>query len=583
MGVRKALELTLSEANKKDPRPLYTFGPLIHNTQVLELLSAKGIKIVNSIQDLASMCKDGSQARVIIRAHGIPPQTRAMLRQSHLQIKDATCPKVAQVQALIKYHTSKGRKAVIVGDQEHPEVIGLKGYSKTEAIVIQKKEDLALIPPETPIVVVAQTTQDALTYKEISQAVKERFPNAVIFDTICNATQERQAEVRDLCRQVDAVVVIGGKESGNTKRLVQIARECNSPAFHVETGVDLDRAKLSQFQVIGVTAGASTPSWLIKDVLREIEAIKGARDSHIRTLFYRVTKFLVLSNLAAWVSTFFFAFAAAETSLTPPSIPYSFMASLYLFSMHVLNRYLDKGASAYSEPERASFLRKHRTWLLSSALLANMGSLGIAFTLGKIPFITLFTLTALGLLYSIPLVPSRFSERFSFSKIKDIPGSKGTSEALAWVAVMIFIPLVGEGFTQSGSDAFELKPALIASIVVFLLAFIRSALFEIFQIQGDLIVGRETLPIVLGKDRTLKLLKILLALVLILLFLSQLADLLTSSALVMLLPTIGLSVCLFAYQKRGLDTAILYEALIETSFLLAGLLVLAAWYLRWPW
>ena len=583
MGVKKALELTLSEANKNDPRPIYTFGPLIHNTQVLELLSEKGVQVVNSVEELASMCEQGNKARVIIRAHGIPPQTRAMLRQSHLEVKDATCPKVAQVQGLIKYHTSKGRKAVIVGDQKHPEVIGLKGYAKTGAVVIQKKEDLASIPPETPIVVVAQTTQDTLAYQEITRAIKERFSDAVIFNTVCNATEERQAEVRELCSQVDALVVIGGRESGNTRRLVQIARECNTPAFHVETGADLDKRALAQYQLIGVTAGASTPSWLIKDVVREIESIRSTKDSPLKTLLFKGLIFLVLSNLAAAASAFFFAFASAGLASLPGSISYPFMAALYLFSMHVLNRYLDKGASAYSEPERAFFLKKHRAWLLLSALLANLASIAVAYRMGALPFVSMSALTALGLLYSVPLVPGRFSERLSFSKIKDIPGSKGASEAMAWVAVMTIIPFLDQAFSHPGAAWQGWEPALVTGAVVFLLAFIRSALFEIFQVQGDLIVGRETLPIVLGEGRTIRLLKVLLALAVGLLLLAYLAGLINSQAMIMLVPAAGLSACLFGYQKRFMEAGILYEAMVEANFVLTGLLALAAWYLRWPW
>ena len=587
MGVRRALELTLSEANKNDPTPLYTFGPLIHNNQVLELLASKGVRVLRSPEDLASLGEEsgapGQGARIIIRAHGIPPQTRAKLKQGRFEILDATCPKVAQVQALIKYHTSKGRKAVIVGDQDHPEVVGLVGYSKTEALVIQHAEALASLDPDTPLVVVAQTTQDAVAFARITKAVRERFSDVLIFDTICGATVERQSEVRELCSQVDALVVVGGKESGNTKRLVQIARDSGIPAFHVETGRQLDKAALSSFKVVGVTAGASTPSWLIKDVVREIESIVSTRDNPAKVLASRIFKFLVLSNLAAGGAAFFFSFSAIQVASIPWTPAHSLVAALYLFSMHVLNRFLDKGASAYSEPERATFLRLHRAWLVLLALGANILSLWLAHGLGTWPLLALLTLTLLGLLYSVPLLPRSWSKGRSFSKLKDIPGSKATGEALAWVAVMIVVPILG-AWAPSGLWAPKIGGwTLAGASSVFILSFIRSALFELFQVQGDLIVGRETLPIALGERRTMRLLKILLGALLVLLLVFWAAGLSGSALLSLLLPTAGLAACLWAYQRSRIGPGIFLEGLVEANFVLAGLIALGAWISKWPW
>ncbi|MBW2008401.1 MAG: 4-hydroxy-3-methylbut-2-enyl diphosphate reductase [Deltaproteobacteria bacterium] len=253
MGVRRAMELALSEANKSDG-PLYTYGPLIHNEQVLDLLESKGVRSVTDLETL----RDSARGRIIIRAHGIPPATRKALRASPLEVIDGTCPRVARVQAIIRYYTSKGHTALIVGDPEHAEVVGLVGYAKTSAYVIRHEDEVAGLPELDRVILVAQTTQDEKKYGQVTRKVKERFPDARVFQTICEATRQRQEEVRLLAESVDAVVVVGGYHSGNTQRLAQIARSQGVPTFHVETEKELDKATLARMELIGVTAGAST-------------------------------------------------------------------------------------------------------------------------------------------------------------------------------------------------------------------------------------------------------------------------------------------------------------------------------------
>jgi 4-hydroxy-3-methylbut-2-enyl diphosphate reductase len=215
MGVRRALEKVLGQAYK-EPGPIFTYGPLIHNEQVMKLLESKGVRVAKDISTL----KEGT---LIIRAHGIPPQERKLLKNSGLKIIDATCPRVARVQALIRYHTHKGYLAVIVGEQDHPEVVGLKGHGNGRALVISTSEEVSLLPAGEKILVVAQTTQEKQTYERIVETIKKRFPEALVFNTICDATEGRQQEVRALATHVDGIVVVGGFHSGNTRRLAQVA------------------------------------------------------------------------------------------------------------------------------------------------------------------------------------------------------------------------------------------------------------------------------------------------------------------------------------------------------------------------
>jgi len=263
MGVRRAMEIVMVEANKKEGH-LFTFGPLIHNRQVLDLLESKGVKTADDVSNLAS-------GRIVIRAHGIPPLQRKMLEQTGLKVIDATCPKVTRVQAIIRHYSNKGHAAIIVGDPNHAEVIGLMGYSRDPAHVIQEEEDVNRLPALQQPFVVAQTTQNEEKFKRIVDALKNRFRDLQVFDTICDATHERQQEVRTFKGQVDAVVVVGGYHSANTQRLASISQEESLPTFHVETEADLDRSALSRMRIVGVTAGASTPDNVINAVVRRLE------------------------------------------------------------------------------------------------------------------------------------------------------------------------------------------------------------------------------------------------------------------------------------------------------------------------
>ena len=558
MGVRRAMEMVMAESNKKEG-VLFTFGPLIHNKQVLDLLEAKGIKAIDDTAGLTS-------GRIIIRAHGIPPHEREALQNSGLKVIDATCPKVTRVQAIIRHQSNKDRSTIIVGDKNHAEVIGLMGYSKKPAHVIRKKEDVAGLPQLAHPFVVAQTTQDAEDFKRIVSALQALFPDIQVFETICDATHERQQEVRTFKGQVEGVVVVGGYHSANTQRLAKISEEQHLPTFHVETEKELPRETLAQMDMIGLTAGASTPHWLIKNVLREIENIQDRKEASFTRRTKRVFRFLVLSNLAAALGAFSFAYAALCLVGGKTGLIFPFMAALYIYAMHVFNRFLDKGAASYNDPDRATFQNNHKGLLILMGSIAIGIALLLSFSVGPGTFLALIGLSLLGVVYSIPLVPEGSGKRYRFVKIKDIPGSRSLSEALGWVAVMVVLPLF------SGSSGPVLR-ILVAGLIVFSFSYARAILFSLFQLQGDLMVGAETLPITLGEKRTLTLFKMVLLATALLLLCSTLFGLVNSLFLLMLIPLLTLQLCLFTYENQWLSTGVALETLVEGNFLLAGLLV----------
>ncbi|MEW6669424.1 MAG: 4-hydroxy-3-methylbut-2-enyl diphosphate reductase [Thermodesulfobacteriota bacterium] len=563
MGVRRAIEIVLTEANRNQG-PIFTFGPLIHNRQVMDLLESKGVGVIEDTSRLG-------EGTLVIRAHGIPPQQRKILKASGMKLIDATCPHVARVQSLIRYHANKGFRAVIVGDVTHPEVIGLVGYGNGAVEVIKGPAEVDALPEADQLIVVAQTTQDAERYREAADRIKERFPHALIFETICDATLNRQAEVRSIASQVDGLVVVGGFHSGNTRRLVQVARGAGVPVFHVETDEALDKKSLSAMEVIGVTAGASTPNWMIKNVVQKIEAIQSRTESRFGRMIRDLLKTLFLSNIMVASGAFSLAYAATILMGREPDFLHPFLAFLYIYAMHVLNRFLDKGASTYNDPERARFYRRHRIWFFHTGIGAIVAALVLSFFLGSTVLLAMAGLSLLGMVYSIPVVPVSKRLIWRYSKIKDIPGSKTFSQALAWAALISLLPLLEPVAISWG-------PTLLSFFFVFAMVYVRSALFEIFELQGDLIVGRETLPIALGEKRTFLLLKGIILVGGLVLAVAPLVCSVCAFSYLLLPCFLSLTLTLLAYERRWLYPGTRLEAMVEGNLFLAGLLALC-WHL----
>ena len=265
MGVRRAVEMVLDAPNKHE-NPICTFGPLIHNPQVLDLLREKDISTLEHIPEYGT-------GTVLIRAHGVPPQTKQNLKKAGYKIIDATCPRVIKVQTIIRKHAKKDYASIIIGDKDHPEVIGLLGYAEGKGFVVDNLDDLDSIPSFEKAIVVAQTTQNTLFFEEIKKWANNKFPHYKIFETICDSTAKRQAEVQSLADSVDVVIVVGGQNSGNTKRLAEISKKTGKPTYHIEAESEIDVDALSEAKCIGITAGASTPNWVIKKIYRTLEAL----------------------------------------------------------------------------------------------------------------------------------------------------------------------------------------------------------------------------------------------------------------------------------------------------------------------
>lgn len=276
-GVERAIQVAREES-EGGRRRVYTDGPLIHNRQMMDALGKDDIQEVGDYQSKKEIDVEGSDEKesvVVVRAHGISPQRRDYLKGLGLPFRDGTCPDVGIIAGKVKSHAEKGYKIVIFGDPEHPEVIGLLGYANENAYVVNQEEDISNLPDlGDQVAMVSQSTMFTHEFKHLSSLLAEKYPNMLVFDTICGATKERQSDLVELVKEgADAIVVIGGKHSANTRKLAKLASSHDRPTFHIETAEDLIPSDFDNFRVVGVTAGASTPEFIIRKVCERLEEL----------------------------------------------------------------------------------------------------------------------------------------------------------------------------------------------------------------------------------------------------------------------------------------------------------------------
>jgi 4-hydroxy-3-methylbut-2-enyl diphosphate reductase len=276
--VERAIDIARAFATK-GKRPVFTDGPLIHNRQMMEKLKEEGIKEVGdyvskSSLDLGLTESEKRDAVMVVRAHGISPDRRGYLQGLGMEFRDATCPDVGVIAGRVKGLAAKGYSTVIFGDPKHPEVIGLMGYTAGRGHVIKNECDIDALPPlGDKVSMVSQSTMFTFDFERLGEHLKKAYPSALVFNTICGATRERQGDVEVLVRQgAEAVVVIGGRHSANTVKLAALVEKHGLPCYHVETAAELDFEHLRRYKVIGVTAGASTPGFLIDEACGKLEA-----------------------------------------------------------------------------------------------------------------------------------------------------------------------------------------------------------------------------------------------------------------------------------------------------------------------
>lgn len=261
-GVKRAVDTVYQQIDKQDT--VYTYGPIIHNEEVVNDLGKKGVKVINNIEEL----NDKTKGTIIIRSHGVSKEVQEEIEKSNLKVVDATCPFVKKIHRIVAKESEEGRHIVIIGNPEHPEVIGILGWSKGPVTVIESIEDANnfCLEKEKKLCIVAQTTFSYKKFKDLVEIISKKGYDILVLNTICNATEERQTEARELASQSDAMIVIGGKNSSNTQKLYEICKDECEDTYYIQTLSDLDLNQIKSFRSVGITAGASTPNNIIKEV-----------------------------------------------------------------------------------------------------------------------------------------------------------------------------------------------------------------------------------------------------------------------------------------------------------------------------
>ena len=267
-GVKRAVDTVYEQVEKCGGKNIYTYGPIIHNEEVVKDMGQKGVTVLRSEEELDAL----EEGIVIIRSHGVEKRIYDKLNARGIRIVDATCPFVKKIHNIVSEQSAQGKYIVIIGNPEHPEVQGIRGWAGERVCVIQNSDDAEKFSPDEneKICVVSQTTFNYNKFKDLVEIISEKSYYVSVLNTICNATKERQTEARSIAESVDAMIVIGDKHSSNTQKLYEICRNACNNTYYIQTLDDLDLNQLGSVETVGITAGASTPNNIIEEVQNNV-------------------------------------------------------------------------------------------------------------------------------------------------------------------------------------------------------------------------------------------------------------------------------------------------------------------------
>ena len=271
-GVKRAVDTVYEQLEKaSESTTIYTYGPIIHNEEVVKDMKQKGVIVLQSEAELDAL----TEGTVIIRSHGVEKAIYDKLNAQGIKTVDATCPFVKKIHNIVQKESTNGNYIIIVGNPQHPEVEGIRGWAGTKATVVQTKEDIdkLKIPENEKVCVVSQTTFNYNKFKELVEIILKKSYDVSVLNTICNATKERQTEAQHIAEEVDAMIVIGDKHSSNTQKLFEICKNACKDTYYIQTLDDLDMNQLGSVETVGITAGASTPNNIIEEVQNNVRII----------------------------------------------------------------------------------------------------------------------------------------------------------------------------------------------------------------------------------------------------------------------------------------------------------------------
>ena len=268
-GVKRAVDTVYQQIEQYRGEKIFTYGPIIHNEEVIKDLRSHGVEVLNDEEELKTADADVA----VIRSHGVAKYIYDILEERGITCVDATCPFVKKIHKIVAEKSAEGSYIVIVGNGEHPEVQGIRGWAGEQVTVVQTPEDaerFELPDKDQKVCMVAQTTFNYNKFKELVEIISKKRYDIVVLNTICNATKERQTEARQIAARVDAMVVIGDKRSSNTQKLFEICKEECLNTYYIQTLDDLDINQLRSVESVGITAGASTPNKIIEEVQNNV-------------------------------------------------------------------------------------------------------------------------------------------------------------------------------------------------------------------------------------------------------------------------------------------------------------------------
>ena len=266
-GVKRAVEKVYDQVRMGKAK-VYTYGPIIHNEEVVQDLESRGVTVLAGREELEKL----SEGTVVIRSHGVSRKICQLIEEKHLECVDATCPFVKKIHRIVEREGKNGRHIIIVGNPDHPEVEGIRGWCTGPVTVISTRQEAEKLefPEETKLCIVSQTTFNYNKFQDIVEILSKKRYDRLVINTICSATEERQLEARQIACEVDTMIVIGGRHSSNTQKLYEICRkECNN-TYYIQTLVDLDTRPFQCIGCVGITAGASTPNNIIEEVQKHV-------------------------------------------------------------------------------------------------------------------------------------------------------------------------------------------------------------------------------------------------------------------------------------------------------------------------
>ena len=266
-GVKRAVDTVYGQI-ENGATDICTYGPIVHNEMVVRELEEKGVRVIESSDELAAL----TGGTVVIRAHGVGRRIYEMMEQNHIKVIDATCPFVKKIHRIVRQQEEAGRTVIIVGDPGHPEVQGIRGWCEKVTYVIESAQDAQGFNAEksAKYSIVSQTTFNHNKFEDVVEIIKKKGYDILVLNTICSATQERQAEARAIAAGVDAMIVIGGRHSSNTQKLFEICKKECANTYYIQSLDDLDLKTTKSIRCVGITAGASTPNKIIEEVLKHV-------------------------------------------------------------------------------------------------------------------------------------------------------------------------------------------------------------------------------------------------------------------------------------------------------------------------